>query len=217
MSLSIKHLLIPSLSLLALTAIATPLAHAADTENPTEEPKIETKAEFDVIPGEITFDSAPDLDFGTFKVDQLIKGATSNAKPTTTPLSVTDYRGNNAGWVVKAQLTAFKPATSHVTTSQLTGSIVINNASLTANNTEQKSQFTKTPIVSGPDGQSYGSTVTVWTAGDDSGQGVNKATFGASDVALTTAANVHSEGKHYTAKLLWTLSATTEPTTPAEP
>jgi len=212
MSLSIKHLLIPSLPLLTLAAIATPFAHAAETEGPS----IETKAEFDVTPGEITFDSAPDLDFGTFQVNQLIKGATNNAKATTTPLSVTDYRGNNAGWVVKAQLTAFKPATTHVKTSQLAGSIVISNATVASDNTVQKSQFTKTPIVSGPDDQNYGAQATVWTAGDDAGQGSNKATFGTSDVALTTTANVHSEGKHYTAKLLWVLSATAEPETPTD-
>lgn len=203
------------------------------------EAKANSTAEFEVLPEYLTLDAVPDMNFGTRRVQDVL-----NQKNTLTLkqnnvkqkdqksknnvafdgnnaglLQVTDYRGNNAGWSVQAQLSGFENAEhpGAADNTILGGSLKL----VWENVTNSLDESLKAEIQDGVEltsdvqkaNDSVGSAQpqTVWNAAVDHGQGTNKATLKLADTTLTLNRNFHALSGNYQATIRWTLKNAPDP------
>ncbi|MCZ2733514.1 WxL domain-containing protein [Lacticaseibacillus rhamnosus] len=182
-------------------------------------------AEINLKEGELTLDAVPDLNFGEIPLANILAGDVTKAlkdntvpvgpiKTTTDPkdgndtgdLSVTDLRGTNAGWELTAQLGALTNKTNQT----LAGTMTLQGANMSTDNTDYDGINNPTQ----PKTLTIGGTaVTIWRAakadgGTNMGQGQGKNTVKISDTntSLALTKNPTATAGQYQAAITWTLS-----------
>lgn len=190
-------------------APAVPVSAADNTAGTSTDT---SQAVVQVLPGQLTLYNVPDMNFGTVTVDEV---ATTDKvasfvdsvvdggnKHTTGNIEVNDFRGNSAGWHVRAALSDFSSTTDATV---LTGTIDLGTPDVDS-----------TGVTPGDDdltagGESLVSGVenatTVFNAVTGYGQAVNTATVG-TDATLTIDKNTLVTPGLYTATINWELANT---------
>ncbi|MFB9769414.1 WxL domain-containing protein [Lactiplantibacillus modestisalitolerans] len=185
--------------------------YAADE---TSNGQAQSNAQFEVTPGALTLNAVPNILLNNTGVENIASQDTSLTAATgntsggsgydgngTGSLSVSDYRGNHAGWSLTVGLGNFTAADSSTVTSAVlnlnaTKGTVDNTA--TSNPTSVKlSQSTVAP------GAWVTSPQTIWDASAASGEGQNTATTTGSSLDVSKQPTISSGT--YTATLYWAL------------
>ena len=182
-----------------------------------------SNAQFTVAPGSLTLNQVPNIALGSVNVKSIATadttlpvtsgtttGGTTYDGNNTGALSVSDYRGDHAGWTLTVGMGPFTSGTDTVTTAQLDlnqtlGSV--DNTTTAAPIDLTLSQGTVTNgWISNPE--------TAWLAEANSGEGANTATTASSSKLTISKQPLISAGT-YTATLYWALQNAPVAVTPA--
>ena len=193
-----------------LTTVSS--GYVADTTGSAE---AASNAEFTVSPGSLTLNQVPNISLGSAGVKSIATadttlpvvsgtttGGTSYDGNNSGTLSVSDYRGNHAGWSLSVGMGPFTSGTNTVTDAKLT----LNETAGTLDNTATAapvnlllSQGTVTSgWISNPEN--------LWNADTNTGEGNNTATTATSSSLLISKQPLISAGT-YTATLYWALDS----------
>lgn len=222
-----KKSLLVSATALALAAAATvaPMTVSAATTDGSAQGT--TTAEFTVNAGgsttpggdkgsgvnkDLWLVNAPDMNFGTTTVAEIIAGTAAMnyqdgtvkaqtgdaAENTDGKLAVSDLRGNGAGWKLSANLTQFTNNADKTDANKLDGQLALALTNVVAQNATLGTEATL---------KTDGQDVPIWTAGQDEGQGANTADVDTA-TKLTLDKNAKVKAAQYDATITWTLSST---------
>ncbi|WP_225047931.1 WxL domain-containing protein [Lacticaseibacillus kribbianus] len=178
-----------------------------------------SSATFELIAGKLTLDQVPNYDFGQANISEIIAGPVTRKSFAGDPtkrlstydgqnyegtLSVSDYRGNNAGWTLTAQSGNFKGGTG-------TDTLDINSLTLHIG-----APVTVDPQMPGEliSGDIAGTGATAISA--EAGHGAGNNTYN-SDASLDLAQNIKAVAGDYEAVINWTLGSTPTPAAPTQP
>lgn len=200
--------------LLATILVLSPAVPVSAADNEAGTSSDTSQAVVQVEAGQLTLYNVPDMDFGTVTIDDV---ATTNKvanfvdsvvdggnQQETGNIEVNDFRGNSAGWHVRAALSDF---TSTTDATVLTGTIDLGTPAVASTGvTPGDDDLTAggEPLVSGVE-----NATTVFNAAAGYGQAVNTATV-STDATLTINQNSLVTPGLYTATINWELTNTPE-------